>query len=184
MDSKLDYVIVPAGPSDATELAEVHVRSWRETYPEMLPAGYLHNMSAKTHARRWAARLARTDEVTLAAEGTEGLVGYVSGTWARRGGVPAAEAEITTLYVLQSAQGIGLGRLLFCSAAQALAARGAASLILWALEQNRAARGFYEHLGGARYALRTELVGGQATSSVAYRWPRLGAWLAGLRHGR
>lgn len=173
----LDYAIVPAGTADAAALARVHVLSWRETYAEVLPAEFLSRMSPEAHARRWGWRLARTDEITLAAEGAEGLVGYASGEWAR-GAAVEGQAEITTLYVLRRAQGFGVGRRLFEGEARALAARGAKSLIVWALAENRAARGFYEHLGGIPAGGRTEWVGGQGAPSVAYIWADLPAWIA------
>ena len=173
------YVIAPAGPADAAELAQVHVRSWRETYPELLPAGFLERMSSDAHARRWAWRLARGGEITLAAEGPEGLAGYVSAERARRPANAVAEGEITTLYVLQRAQGLGLGRALFEAAARALAAQGATSLIVWVLSENRAARAFYQRLGGVEAGEGIEQVGGLQIASVAYRWSDLGTWLAG-----
>ena len=45
MESLLDYVISPAGPGDAADLANVHVRSWRQTYPGILPQAALSRMS-------------------------------------------------------------------------------------------------------------------------------------------
>ena len=79
MQTDRTFAIIPAGPSDAAELARVHVQAWRETYPGILPRAYLERMSAPLHARRWRARLMRMNEITLAAEGPEGLVGYASG---------------------------------------------------------------------------------------------------------
>ena len=175
MQSALTYAIVPAGPSDAAELARVHIRAWRETYPGILPRAYLQRMSAPLHARRWRARLMRMNEITLAAEGPDGLVGYASGQWSRRGGGEAGEAsggegEVTTLYVLKAAQGGGLGRALLVGVARALAAEGARSLVIWVLSENRPARGFYDRLGGVAQETRAEQVGGGLVPSVAYRW--------------
>ena len=52
MERLLDYAVSPAGPADALELGRVHVTSWRETYPGLLPQAYLNRMSPKVHARR------------------------------------------------------------------------------------------------------------------------------------
>jgi GNAT superfamily N-acetyltransferase len=176
MQGELNCVLIPAGPADAAALAELHVRSWRETYPGILPGAYLERMSPALHEHRWRLRLERTREITLAAESEEGLVGYVSGDWAR---AQPACAEISTLYVLKNAQGRGLGRALFKAAAQALAARGATSLVVWVLRENHAARGFYEALDGTRDRAGEEYVGGAVVPSVRYRWADLRAWLKG-----
>ncbi|MCI3179657.1 GNAT family N-acetyltransferase [Caulobacter sp. CCUG 60055] len=176
MQSELTYAIVPAGPGDAAELALVHVQAWRETYPGVLPAAYLARMSVAAHARRWRWRLLHVGEVTLAAEGEAGLVGYCSGE-ASRAGVPG-EAEITTLYLLKTAQGSGLGRALLTATARALAARGATSLVIWVLADNLRARAFYERLGGGRAEARREPIAGGSVAAVAYRWDDLPGWLS------
>lgn len=177
MQSELTYAIVPAGPADAAELARVHVQAWRETYYGILPSDYLDRMSAPLHARRWRARLLRMNEITLVAEGYRGLVAYASGQTARGGG--RTEGEITTLYVLKSAQNIGLGRLLLTGVARTLADRGALSLVIWVLRENVNAQAFYERLGGEPAEGRSESVGGGLARTVAYRWPDIGALVEG-----
>jgi len=177
MQSELTYAIAPAGPADAAALAEVHVTSWRETYADILPRAYLDRMSMALHEHRWRQRLASTREVTLAAEGHKGLVGYVSAERSRRARA-GVEAEITTLYVLRQAQGRGLGRELFTAAARVMAARGATSLVVWVLRDNLKARAFYERLGGRREDGGNEYVGGAVVASVLYRWPDLKGWLS------
>jgi ribosomal protein S18 acetylase RimI-like enzyme len=174
---QLAYAISPAGPGDALDLARVHVTAWRETYPGILPKAYLDALSVQRHARLWRRRLMGSDEVTLAAEGVDGLVGYCSGgVWrGREDGL----SEISTLYVLREAQGAGLGRRLLTDTARVLAARGAVSMVIWVLRDNTHARGFYEHLGGKLDAARGETVAGRVVPSVAYRWERPGGWPAG-----
>lgn len=178
MQRQLTYAIAAAGPADSAALASVHVEAWRETYAGILPNVYLERMSTALHEHRWRQRLAATREVTLAAEGHRGLVGYVSAerSRARRS---SGEAEITTLYVLKRAQGAGLGRELFTAAARVMAARGATSLVVWVLRDNVNARGFYERLGGRRDDVGNEYVGGAVVASVLYRWPDLKGWLGG-----
>ena len=67
VESLLDYVISPAGPGDAADLANVHVRSWRQTYPGILPQAALSRMSIAAHTRRFRLELTRAHkgQVTL-----------------------------------------------------------------------------------------------------------------------
>jgi ribosomal protein S18 acetylase RimI-like enzyme len=166
----LSFVVFPAGPSDAEELARVHVTSWRETYRGLLADAFLARMSEPGFARRF--RRALTDPgagVTLAGADRHGLVAYAQGAASRRG-VPG-EAEIQTLYVLRHAQGEGLGQRLMTETARALAVQGSTSLMISVLRDNIRARGFYEHLGGEPETARQEPgPGGRLLYEVAYRW--------------
>ena len=50
-------MISPAGPGDAADLANVHVRAWRQTYPGILPQAALSRMSIAAHTRRFRLEL-------------------------------------------------------------------------------------------------------------------------------
>jgi ribosomal protein S18 acetylase RimI-like enzyme len=170
----LSFVVFPAGPSDAEDLARVHVASWRETYRGLLADAFLARMSEPGFARRFRRTL--TDpgaSVTLAAADRYGLVGYAQGGPSRR--ATPGEAEVATLYVLRQAQGRGLGARLMTETARALAAQGATSLMISVLRDNVRARGFYEHLGGVAEPARQEPgPGGRLLYEVAYRWADIG----------
>ncbi|MDB5431005.1 MAG: acetyltransferase [Caulobacter sp.] len=169
-----DYLIFPPGPGDAEDLAQVHVRAWRQTYPGLLPDLYLARLSTPLHARRWRKRLlkATPGEVDLVAGDRSGLVAYVSGGPTRGGAED--EAEITTLYVLKSAQGQGLGRRLLAGAARALMAGGAGALTLTVLRGNDRAVAFYDRLGGmAGPAQVRRGPGGGLVSEIPFRWPEI-----------
>jgi ribosomal protein S18 acetylase RimI-like enzyme len=169
------FVVFPAGPSDAEDLARVHVAAWRETYQGLLADAFLARMSEPGFSRRFRRALNDPgDGVTLAAADRHGLAGYAQGGPSRRATVSLAnggEAEIHTLYVLRQAQGQGAGQRLMTETARALAAQGATSLMISVLRDNIRARGFYEHLGGEAEAARQEAgPGGRLLYEVAYRW--------------
>jgi ribosomal protein S18 acetylase RimI-like enzyme len=171
----VSYLVFPAGPSDAEDLARVHVASWRETYRGLLPDAFLARMSEVGHARRFGRALLNPGphDVTLLAVDRSGTVGYAAGGPSRSG--VQDEAEIATLYILRRSQGQGLGARLMADTARALAAQGAASLMVSVLRDNVRARGFYEHLGGVAEAPRQEPgPGGQLLYEVAYRWADIG----------
>jgi len=179
VEDLLDYAIVPAGPGDAAELARVHIRSWRETYPGLLPQTYLNAMRVETHTRRFYRSLIqpKPGELTLLAEGVEGGAGYAAGVLLT-GEARTADAEVHTLYVLRAAQGSGLGRALLAASARVFKAQGAASLMLFVLTRNDFARRFYEHLGGEAFAEVPSHGWGEGLTETAYRWSDIDA-LAG-----
>ncbi len=171
----MSYLVFPAGPSDAEDLARVHVTAWRETYRGLLPDAFLARMSEAGHARRFGRALLHPGpgEVTLIAADRRGIAGYAAGGPSRSGAKD--EAEIATLYLLHAAQGQGFGQRLMTDTARALAAQGATSLTISVLRDNIRARGFYEHLGGEPQAPRREPgPGGQLLYEVAYRWRDIG----------
>ena len=175
MERLADVVILPAGPADAADLGDLHVTTWRQAYPGLLPQAYLSAMRPEQHARRFHAQLtkARPGEVVLAAEGAVGLVGYCAASRLTAGN-RLADAEVFTLYLLKSVQGAGLGRRLLIAAARTLAADGAGSLVIWVLSRNTGARGFYERLGGKAIGQRPVSGWGGGLLETAYRWDDIG----------
>lgn len=172
---RLAYVVFPAGPADAEDLARVHVQAWRETYRGLLSPAFLARMSEPGFARRFARELTRPSAmVTLAAADRSGLIGYASGGPSRRN--IEGEGEIALLYVLREAQGQGVGRDLLTRTARALKDAGARSLVISVMRDNAPARRFYEHLGGRPDEARQELgPGGERLWEVAYVWDDLAA---------
>ena len=174
-----DIVILTAGPGDAVALAEVHVRSWRETYKDILPDAYLARMSVASHAKRWSQHLLRrrSQGVVIVAEAPGGLVGYCAGELLT-GAPGGVEAEIQTLYLLRAAQSMGNGRRLLRAASRVLEAQGAGSLLIWVLNENRRARRFYDHLGGVVAAERAVRGWGESLRETAYVWSEIAALTA------
>lgn len=176
MSEFADFVVFPAGPFDAMALGQLHVRSWRETYPGLLPQAYLNGMSATLQGRRFYHGLMRQKpgELVLVAEDDQGLAGYCQGVMLNK-----HLAEAQTLYVLRRAQGTGMGRALLSACARAFAAQGAERLMLWVLRDNVRARGFYARLGGVAAETKTEPTAGGTLPQIAYRWDDISV-LAGL----
>ena len=172
-----------ARPTDAADIGRVYVESWRRTYPGLIPDHYLLSLSADSQALRWRARLTQRpdptpidhgydrDSVFVAIERLHGLVGFTSCGRQRDpyAGHDGYDGEIYTLYLLDDAQGRGLGRRLMAAAATELLARGHASGLVWVLRDNPA-RWFYERLGGARLGERDLYLGRTLLPGVAYGW--------------
>ena len=119
--------------------------------------------------RSWPADPRRVALIAL--DGDESI-GFVVAGPPEHDGV-TGDAEISLIYVLPSAQGRGVGRLLMCQALQRLRANGMRSLFLWALRDNRSGAAFYEGLGAS--VLREVWSESNQTFLVAYGWGDLDA---------
>lgn len=135
--------IRPMTGADLEAMARLHVACWHETYAGMLPATWLRENV--THERMLARqRRLGWERVLLASDG-DAPVGFVrwepeARPWASR---PCA-SEVSSLYLLRSHQGRGVGRALMEAA---LARCPHPEVVLLVLESNGRAIGFYEHLG-------------------------------------
>ena len=172
----MDIFIRPAGPADAEEIARVQAISWRATYADQLSAESLARVETAWDARHWLHGLERVDDrqVTLVLEAREaGIVGFGVAGRRRAGRDPALhpyEGEIYLLYLLPRFQGYGLGTKLTAALARVLKARGMKSALVWALATNRAAIGFYEHLGGEVLLRARKPFFGQPVEEIALGW--------------
>ena len=130
---------------DIPGLARVHVQSWLETYGGLVPQEILETFTLEFRMAQWARTLENPVDVFVAEIDGE-MVGFTSAGTSR---IEGFEAEVFTLYLLERAQGSGLGRALLVRAFEALKARGFASCIVSVLAANRSC-GFYRHLGGVQ----------------------------------
>ena len=138
-----------ATDADVLPMARVHIISWRETYPGLLPEPMLARLSVSNEAIRRQRMLdrPRTWGATLAfvADQQGSVVGYGTcneqrSTILHRRGFTC---EVSELYVLKHAQGLGGGSGLMRAMASALLDLGHVAMSLWVLEQNEPARHFY-----------------------------------------
>jgi L-amino acid N-acyltransferase YncA len=168
-------LIRPATPEDAPAIAQVHAASWRTTY-----AGIVHDEQIariSDPARRlaqWQRILndATSTEAAFVAEDEAGaIIGFASCGPTRSGAEDAARfpGELYAIYLLQAAQGRGVGRQLTRAVAQHLAAQGMHAMIVWVLADNPSRR-FYEALGGQFVREQTFTMGDAALREVAYGW--------------
>jgi GNAT superfamily N-acetyltransferase len=134
----------PARTADGGVIARIQLAAWHATYAQLNPA-MVDGLDLDRTADNWAR--AATDPIRrlqLAMwDGT--TVGYaLSGP---ADGQPDRVGELDAVYLLPEAQRLGVGRLLVDDALTWLAETGYAECLLWVVDQNTHARGFYQHLG-------------------------------------
>ena len=104
--------IRPAVFDDATAIAEVHVGSWRTTYPGIVDQAYIDSLSVPERAAAWGRRLSAdadmSPDVLVAVDADGDVVGFVSGG-AIRDPIAGFNAELYAIYLLDSVQQKGVG---------------------------------------------------------------------------
>jgi GNAT superfamily N-acetyltransferase len=138
----------PATADDVTQIASLHVVSWRDAYRAVLDPAFLAGPVEKDRLDVWRARLhspAENQRIIVAID-AGALVGFACVF----GGVdPEWGACVDNLHVGFSTRGQGVGAALLRAAGSWVAANYPDSgLHLWVFESNVRARRFYERLGG------------------------------------
>lgn len=126
---------------DADALARIHVQSWAETFPGLLPEEEIAAHTYDLRAAQWQGALSRGTTRIVLADGA----GFAQVGPQREAGLRADyPEELYALYTLGSAQGRGLGRALV-RAALGEAPRPFTAVMLAA---NHRAHAFYTRIGG------------------------------------
>jgi ribosomal protein S18 acetylase RimI-like enzyme len=173
-DAAARMAVRRAGPEDARAIAEVSVAGWQAAYRGILPDEFLDSLRVDARERGWHEMLAR-DELgrtpAWVAEENGRVAGFVSCGPPRDDDVPLPGAEVYAIYVRPERWRGGLGRALLDAATVHLREQGAQTLVLWVLEANHRARGFYEAMGWRPDGGRRELdLGGTSPIEIRYRF--------------
>jgi ribosomal protein S18 acetylase RimI-like enzyme len=163
----------PAASSDVSALAHIHVVGWQTTYRDILSDTFLDGLREVDRLEQWRrnVHLAEHDHrhlLSVAENEASEPVAFVSAGPARQAdlGFPG---ELYAIYILPRWRRQGIGRCLVALTAKHLIAHQMPAMVLWVATANPACR-FYEALGGAVIAERSDMVGGSDLDEVAYGW--------------
>lgn len=159
----------PACAGDAEAIARVHVDTWRSAYAGIVPAGLLSSLSYSKRAAVWARVIGDASQFTHVSEDGPLTVGFVN-AGRNRGAERQFDGELYAIYVLESHQRRGVGKLLVRATVERLVEAGLRSLIVWVLRSNPA-HVFYERLGGCEAGRKIVALGGADLEETAYGWP-------------
>jgi GNAT superfamily N-acetyltransferase len=145
---EIRFLLRKATRDDASQIADVHVASWRDAYRTVLDPAFLAGPIERNRLEAWTARLDNQEEheqITIAVD-AEVAVGFVCVVGDQN---PKWGQWVDNLHVRPHYRGRGIGAILLKSAASWVARRYPSSgLYLWVFEANVRARRFYERLGG------------------------------------
>lgn len=135
------YIIKPMESEAEIEgKGYVHYRSWHETYPGLVDAGYMEGITLEkctAIAHRWP------DNILVAKDG-ERVIGFVGWGASRDEALPG-HGEVFAIYVLAEYHGKKVGYALMNAALERLSAYP--KIAVWVLKGNDRAIRFYERYG-------------------------------------
>jgi len=166
-----------ATPSDAAQIAFVHIDSWRTTYRNIVSEDFLDSLNVQTRTNYWHSVLTTKSENVFVAERDGKIVGFATGGYSRDKN--DFDSELYAIYVLQQHQQQNIGSLLLTALAAYLQLCGHRSLYVWVLADNNATT-FYERLGGELFDEKEIEICGQRLSEIAYGWSALSALIASI----
>jgi GNAT superfamily N-acetyltransferase len=162
-------MVRPATLDDLDAIVAVHVTGFRAGNVPHLPPDQRNRMNEERAAAVWDATIAEPPPGTavLVSESVGGrVVGLACAGRARDDDVAEGTGELYALYVDPSHWGAGHGRELDAAARAHLRGALFTGAVLWVLEANERARGFYERCGWVADGTRREHAGAIA---VRYR---------------
>jgi ribosomal protein S18 acetylase RimI-like enzyme len=138
--------------ADARAIATIHVDAWRVAYAHIFEPAVFEQprLSFEKRAEAWHAELTapgRGRHVAVAEVAGGGEVVGFCASGPSRDEDPAGVGEVYAVYIAPGQWGRGAGRALMDAAQRALRQDGFAEAVLWVLEDNVRARGFYERSG-------------------------------------
>ena len=157
--------------SDAFSISKVHIDTWRSTYKGIVTDEYLNELSYYKQEKRWINIMnddSKAINYIFVAEDEENrIIGFAScGT--EREGDKFFKGELYAIYIIKEYQNKGVGKLLFNSVVKKIKELKFNSMIIWALEDNHPACGFYELMDGKKIKEKDIKIGNNTFKEVAY----------------
>lgn len=151
MTSQTAITIRRAVLADVPQIAQVHVDSWHTTYPGIFAPATIAGQTLERRVALWTrffGEPADRQTMFVAVHG-DTVLGFASLGFFRVQGPPIeGEGELRAIYLLQRAQGQGVGFRLVKAASAWLQQAGFAAMRCWVVRGNTRADAFYARLGG------------------------------------
>lgn len=172
-------IIRKAKLADATDIAKVHVDSWRTTYKNIIPDDFLNNLSYEQRTESWKGNITKEDNFVIVAENNEGQIVGFADAWKRETNVVENACDLTSIYLLEEYQGEGIGKKLLKDLFEHFKQVGYSKIFVEVLEENKT-RYFYEYYG-AKLVEKVQIkIGGKILSELIYEWDNIDEVIAKL----
>ncbi|WP_210367574.1 GNAT family N-acetyltransferase [Bacillus sp. REN3] len=170
-----------AKKEDALGIAEVHVKSWIETYTGIVSPKFLESLKVEKRLMLWEKILSSANKekpVFVAVNDKGKIIGFASFGQERTGKFQA-EGELYAIYILKEYQRNKLGLRFLHEGIKEMMEIGFLSMLVWVLEEN-GNRKFYERLGAEKAGEELDTIGGHEHLELAYVWNDLKSLLQNI----
>jgi len=150
---------------DLQDIAAIHIESWKNVYPDVLPAEFLAEKINRELERYWNVVEIQSDDILLVAE-EKSLIGFAA-VWCRP--IPF----IDNLHVRPSQRSQKVGSALMKAAAKEIINKGHKTAYLWVFESNEKAIRFYQRLGGIQKEQSMKNIFGYDVLSRKIEWDKV-----------
>lgn len=157
--------------SDAKGIAKVHVDSWRTTYKNIIPDAFLEKLSYEQRTKIWEENIRKEGNYVFVAENDEGeIIGFADGGKRETNNIENS-GDLTSIYILESFQGKGIGKKLVEPLFKQFETLGYTRIFVDVLEKNNS-RYFYEALGAKYLKSEKIIMGGVDLTLLTYEWKK------------
>ena len=154
---------------DAEGIAKVHVDSWRTTYKGIIPDDYLNSLSYEQRTELWKNNIGNKGNYVLVAENTEEQVIGFTDAWKRDNNDEENSIDLTSIYLLENYQGMGVGKQLLKTLFEHFNQEGYDKVYVEVLEENNT-RFFYEYYGANLVKTVETHIAGAVLKESIYQW--------------
>lgn len=154
---------------DAEGVARVHVDSWRTTYGGIIPDDYLNGLSYEQRTELWKNNIGKKGNYVLVAENTEGQIIGFTDAWKRDDNDEENSIDLTSIYLLETYQGMGVGKQLLKTLFEHFNQEGYDKVFVEVLEENKT-RFFYEYYGANLIKTVQIKIDGKTLNELIYVW--------------
>jgi ribosomal protein S18 acetylase RimI-like enzyme len=166
-------IIRKASVTDAKGIAKVHVDSWRTTYKNIIPDEFLEKLSYDQRTELWIKNISKECNYVFVAENNEGeIVGFADGGRRETNNVENS-GDLTSIYVLETYQGLGIGKQLMKQLFLQFEELGFNRIFVEVLEKNKS-RFFYEANGAELLKSEKIKIAGAELNLLVYEWNDIG----------
>lgn len=162
-------IIRKANFIDSEGIAKVHVDSWRSTYENIIPKEYLDNLSYGQRTELWKKNIGDKKNLVIVAENNEGQIIGFADAWKREKNNEDHSIDLTSIYLLESYQGKGVGKMLLKELFEYFKSAGYKKVFVEVLEENNT-RLFYEYYGAILVDTIQINIAGKKLNESVYLW--------------
>lgn len=174
------YLVRRANYEDAETIADIHFKTWKSTYTELIDEKDITNMTYENRKILWETilRMPRKEQCIFVIEVNNDVVGFIFGGPERTDN-ENYDSAIYDIYIMDGFQKQGLGAKLLKAFAKEMKKLGNKSMLVWVLTQNPSSR-FYERYDAQLAGEVATTIGEGSYEETAYGWKDIDKLISSL----